>query len=220
MRWNCSSPCMNNIYDLTSLIPMEDFPWQEVVLGASKSTKKASIFYGIGKNEHQLTPEQTTWYAALNEGTALKGLDILLTQPRDQSKWNDAWYQLGSSDFWEPSSNMQHFPSLQSWINSINVFAETGRQIIFIQLQNQSTPPHVDQDPRRAPPGYQDPTEFLWITSARGGKQLIVHGQTAPHVCWFNSYVSHHTLAAPGLRWSLRIDGRFTEQFKEKLNTV
>ena len=210
---------MNDIYDLTAILPMDRFPWDDVIQGISKSKKKASIFYGVSRNKFNLTPEESTWYWALSLNEAVHGLDILLTVPRNPSLWSEAWYKLGQGDFWQYNENMQYFAGLQAWLKSANVFKETGRQIVFIQLQHSATPPHVDQDLQRAPAEYQQPAEFIWITPSNG-KQLMVNGNPAPHVCWFNSYVYHGTQPAAGIRWSLRIDGRFTEEFKDKLNTL
>lgn len=211
---------MNDIYDLTNVLPMDTFPWDDVMQAISKSVKKASIFYGVTQQQTNLTPEESTWYTALRDGTVLKGLDILLTRPKDLTQWNQAWYKLGQADFWTPyNDNMRHYDKLQQWIKDADIFSETGRQIVFIQLQNTATPPHVDQDPSRAPEGYRDPTEFIWITP-KNGKQLMVNNKPAPQACWFNSYINHCTLPAEGIRWSLRIDGKFTEEFKHKLNTL
>lgn len=208
---------MKDFYDLTGIVPMQTFPWQEAVIGMSRSVKKASIFYGVSDNQHQLTPEQSTWHSALTQGTKLKGLDILLTAP---SNWSEAWYKLGQGDFWTATENMRYFAGLQQWIADSGIFTQTGRQIFFIQMQNSNTPDHVDQNPQQAPAGYKDPPEFLWITPTVSGKQLIVNKQQVPTVCWFNSYISHCTRAEAGLRWSLRIDGKFTKEFKEKLTQL
>jgi hypothetical protein len=210
---------MKNLYNLSTTVSLDNFPWDEVIVGISKSTKKASIFYGVSNNNAGLTPEESTWHTALTESAPLKGLDILLTKPQDETKWNSAWYNLGYSNFWAPTKNIEYFPGLQAWIQSSGVFKETGRQIIFIQMQFSSTPRHVDQDPARAPEGYKDPPEFLWITN-HNGKRLLVQGESTDNVCWFNSYVPHETLPDSGLKWSLRIDGKFTDEFKNKLKQL
>lgn len=208
---------MKDHYDLTAIVPMQTFPWKEAVIGMSKSAKKASIFYGATDSEYNLTPEQSTWYSALTNRTKLKGLDILLTTP---AKWSEAWYKLGQSDFWTANSNMQYFPNLQQWIASSGIFAETGRQIFFIQMQDSNTPDHIDQDPQKIPAEYNYQPEFLWITPMSMGKRLIVNKEPTAAVCWFNSYISHCTQPEPGLRWSLRIDGKFTKEFKEKITQL
>lgn len=205
---------MKDSYDLTSVIDMTNFPWDEIPLGIAKSVKKASIFYGNNHNAHGLTPEQKTWYDSVVNSQPLKGLDILLTSAKS---WHDAWYKLGINEHWTPTANLQYFPRLQAWLTEIKVFEQIGRQIIFIQLQHASTPKHVDQNLRDAPAEYQRPSEFIWITHKDHGKKLIVNNSETSHVTWFNSYAEHYTLPDSGLKWSVRIDGMFTDKFKKEL---
>lgn len=205
---------MKDIYDLRSIVNTESFPWDEMSIGIARSIKRASIFYGHDSAESNLTTEQQVWHNAIIAGKPLKGLDIMLTQAKT---WHDAWYKLGHADHWTPTVNMQYFPRLQQWLKENNIFKEIGRQILFIQLQNTSTPRHVDEDLNNAPEEHRRPMEFIWITSDQLGKRLFVDDVEAPHITWFNSYIEHYTLPEPGLRWSIRIDGQFTEEFKNKL---
>jgi hypothetical protein len=205
---------MKDIYDLRSIVNTAVFPWNEIPIGIAKSVKKASIFYGHNSASNDLTMEQQEWHRAITEGKPIKGLDILLTQAKT---WHDAWYKLGQADHWTPTPNIQYFPKVQQWLKENNIFKETGRQIVFIQLQNASTPRHVDQDLNNAPEEFRTPSEFIWITADRLGKRLFVNDVEAPHITWFNSYIEHYTLPENGLRWSIRIDGKFTEEFKKKL---
>lgn len=207
---------MNDFYNLDSIVDMQHFPWEEIKLGIAKSTKKASIFYGHntpGDNPGSLTPEQAVWYTAIKNKQSLKGMDILLTTART---WHDAWYKLGHTAHWKATENLSHFPQLQQWIKDSNVFRETGRLIIFIQLQGTCTPVHVDENFDRIPEEYKKIPEFIWI-SEQDGKRLIVNKQRTSNIVWFNSFVPHNTEIEEGIRWSLRIDGIFTDEFRGKL---
>lgn len=204
---------MKDFYDLRSVLDVSAFPWSEIPIGIAKSNKKASIFYGHTGKSIGLTPEQNTWYESITNGTALKGLDILLTSA-------NAWYKLGHRNHWTETANMQYFSALQNWIRNTGVFEQTGRQIIFIQLQNSSTPKHIDDNIDLEPAEYRKNQEFVWITSESNGKKLFVNDCQVPNVVWFNSYQPHYTIPEPGLRWSLRIDGKFTKEFKEKLTQL
>lgn len=208
---------MKDIYNLQSVVNTHSFPWDEIPLGIAKSAKKASIFYGHNYNIEGLTPEQQVWHKSITTGSPLKGLDILLTSAKT---WHDAWYKLGYKEHWTPTANIQNFPLLQTWINESNIFKQVGRQIVFIQLQNSSTPRHVDQDLKHAPEEYRNNSEFIWITSPSMGKKLFVNDVQTSYIAWFNSYKEHYTLSEPGLRWSIRIDGLFTDDFKEKLKQL
>jgi hypothetical protein len=207
---------MNDIYNLSAMVPMETFPWEEVLVGLSKANRKASVFYGHSDNKIQpgLTKEQTQWYTAFKSGNSILGLDILLTTAKT---WNDAWYRLSDKDHWTATPEIQHFPKLVEWIKESKVFQNTGRIIFFIQLPFCNSPKHVDEDFDRIPEPYKQHPEFLWITQSTNGKELLVNGVKTDYVTWFNSYTTHETLPAPGLRWSLRIDGKFTDEFKKRI---
>jgi hypothetical protein len=205
---------MKDIYDLTGILNTNLFPWSEIPVGIARSVKKASIFYGHNSIESDLTMEQQVWHNAITASKPIKGLDILLTQAKS---WHDAWYKLGHADHWIETDNFKHFPRLQKWLTANKIFKEIGRQIVFIQLQNAGTPRHVDQDLNDAPEEFRQPSEFIWITSPNQGKKLFVNNVQTPHITWFNSYTEHYTQPEDGIRWSIRIDGKFTEEFKKKL---
>lgn len=207
---------MNDFYNLDGIVDMQNFPWEEIKLGIAKSTKKASIFYGYNTasdNPGGLEPEQVSWYKAIKNKESLKGMDILLSTAKT---WRGAWYKLGYRDCWMPTENLVHFPLLLRWIKDSDIFREIGRLIIFIQLQGSCTPEHVDENFDRIPAEYKKIPEFIWITE-QGGKRLFVNNTQAGNVVWFNSFVPHSTAVEDGVRWSLRIDGIFTEEFKTKL---
>lgn len=220
---------MKNFYNLEGLIDLNSFPWIEVYSGLAKSHKNASIFYGhevvaaqdlnlLSNDAYlKLTPEQRVWYRAVGGGHPLKGLDILLTTPK---AWAGAWYRIDEPEWWSKNGNADHFQKLFDWIRTINVFSGTGRIIFFIQLQGQNTPPHVDEDKSNIPEGYSRQKEFLWLTPPSNPKKLLIEGERAGHIVWFNNYVRHETVAEDNIRWSLRIDGKFNSTFKERLGTI
>jgi hypothetical protein len=211
---------MKDFYNLDTIVSMADFPWEEIHTGIPKCKKNASIFYGHDAHEEStknLTPEQRVWFRTIKYGHPLKGLDILLTNPHE---WPGHWYRIDDPTFWKPTPDMIHFSKLQSWIRNSGIFSGTGRQIFFIQLQNQCTPPHVDEDRTKIPEGYSHQREFLWITSNTNGKKLLVNGKQTGHITWFNNYVEHQTLPENDVRWSLRIDGKFTDRFRESIKLL
>lgn len=208
---------MKDVYDLTTIVGSSLFPWDEIPIGIAKSGKKASIFYGHNHNVQGLTSEQQVWHKNITTGSALKGLDILLTTAKS---WHDAWYKLGIADHWSPTDNVQNFPLLQQWLKQSNIFKQIGRQIVFIQLQNANTPKHIDQNLNNAPEEFRKNAEFIWITSNTMGKKLFVNEVQTSHITWFNSYAEHYTLPESGIRWSIRIDGQFSDNFKEKLKQL
>ena len=208
---------MKDIYDLRSIVNAESFPWEEIPIGIAKSGKQAGVFYGHYDASMDLSHEQQVWYNSIVNSEPLNALIVLLTSAKS---WHDAWYKLEIEEYWNSTPNIKNFPLLQTWIKQSNIFKQTGRQLVFLQLQNANSPRHVDADLNNAPEEYRKNSEFIWITSETNGKKLFVNNIEAPYITWFNSYLEHYTLPESGVRWSIRIDGLFTEEFKEKLKHV
>jgi hypothetical protein len=187
---------MKDIYDLTLEVPFDKFPWEEINLGIKKSNKSPTRFYGHPADAIGL------------------GSDIFLTSAVDRK---NAWYKLAEKENWKNNINMNNFPLLQTWITNLTFFKNTGRILFFLQEAGKFTPAHIDEDINRAPIEYQIPSEFIWLTNSVNGKKLIVNGNQAPYACWFNSYLTHNTIPSDTETWSLRIDGKFTDEFKQKI---
>lgn len=206
---------MNDFYDLSTLLPIDKIPWEEIYTGIAKSTKQGVPFYGY--NDHIISGfnrEETEWYHSIKFGDNLKGLAVILRLPRNSKS---AWYTLGEHNNWYETANYKHFHELIKWVNDSNIFTETGRIIFFIQLIGTQTPRHIDMDLSKAPIEYQKRTEFIWLTDPNNPKQLLVNGNPAGNFTWFNNYAPHETLPSSTTKFSLRIDGKFTEEFKKKL---
>jgi hypothetical protein len=220
---------MKDFYNLDGLINLSNFPWDEVHSGLAKSRKSASIFYQhegaltqqlklhLNADYNKLTAEQKVWYRAISGVKPLKGMDVLLSEPRS---WEGAWYKIDSAVWWRKNSNAVNFPKLFNWIQNCDVFTETGRVIFFIQLQGQCTPPHIDEDRKKIPAEHANQKEFIWLTPPSNPKKLLIDGVHAGNVVWFNNYIKHETVAEHNVRWSLRIDGKFTSHFKKRLGII
>jgi hypothetical protein len=206
---------MKDLYDLSMIIPVETIPWEEFYTGIAKSIKRGVPFYGY--NDDIVTGfnrEQSEWYKSIKYGDNLKGLAVSLRFPKNPKS---AWYTLGESKNWYETENYKNFPELIKWINDSRIFTETGRILFFIQLIGTQTPPHIDMDLSKAPIEYQKRTEFIWLTDPNNSKQLLVNGNPAGNFAWFDNYQTHETLSTNTTKFSLRIDGKFTDEFKKKL---
>jgi len=208
---------MNDFYDLTSLLPLDTFPWENLYRGLAKSAKFGMPFYGYSEEPliDNFTREEAEWYKSIKYGDNLKGLAVMLRLPKERGS---AWYTLGESKNWYNFDyNYRHFPELITWINKSNIFTETGRIMFFIQLVGTHTPPHIDMDLSKAPIEYQKNTEFIWLTDPKNPKQLLVNGIPTSNFTWFNNFTTHETLPTTTTKFSLRIDGKFTKDFKKKI---
>lgn len=206
---------MKDLYDLSNMIPVDGIPWEEIYTGIAKSIKRSVPFYGYNDNILPgFSREETEWYNSIKFGDNLKGLAVILRLPKDSKS---AWYTLGERNNWYETENYKHFPKLIQWVNDADIFTETGRIIFFIQLIGTHTPRHIDMDLSKAPIEYQKRTEFIWLTDPNNPKQLLVNDVAAGNFTWFNNFIPHETLPTTKTKFSLRIDGKFNDTFKKKL---
>jgi len=120
------------------------------------------------------------------------------------------------------STFSDQFKFLFDWINLQNCFSEYGRVIFWINEANQRTAFHMDYKPKFKGL-YKDP--FIWLTGDPP-KQLMVKDTATGEIHYSNARALifdtsnyHASLAPPNYAaWSLRIDGKFTDEFIQKTN--
>ena len=118
----------------------------------------------------------------------------------------------------EFTDNAKYFPKLLEFINNAP-FKEYGRIEIFVCDANNGVPEHTDamddDDPNR-PPG-----DFLWFTPRGNDKKFYVwddkgNKHYASHISWFNERDPHGSDPVPYSTYSIRVDGIFKDEFREK----
>lgn len=117
-----------------------------------------------------------------------------------------------------------HFPYLLEIIDTMP-FAGIGRVMLFMTEANNSTVPHFDvltQQQRQEKPN----DEFIWFNTKSNSKGIFVLDEetmlkhcpeTDKKFIWFNEMDYHGTDAVPHFSFSIRIDGKFNDQVKEKI---
>jgi hypothetical protein len=214
-----------SVRDLTSVPALNTFPWETVYTGLAKSRKTMTTFYGdVHSTKFTRTlddrwtdRDQWRWYNALRHGVNVEGFNVNVTAlPNKYMHFDQHWWARSHEPIWEPTDNAKYFDVLRQWIDNSGIFKHTGRQTFFIQIAGQSSPLHTDFDPAGVPEHLRKPGEFIWLTPPDRPKQLTIAGQTAPWCCWFNHFDWHGTAPEKDTRWSLRIDGSFSDEFKTK----
>lgn len=211
------------IIDFTTWPALSNFPWEEVYVGLAKARKTVTTFYGdIHSTQYTHTfderwtdRDQWRWYNSLRHGVNVEGFNVSLSSCTNMSYTNQWWARSHQSAFWKPTAEAALFPQLQQWIRESGIFTETGRKVFFIQIAGQGSPIHTDFDPSKVSPELRKPGEFIWLTPPQLPKRLTVDGQPAPWCCWFNHFSPHGSQPETDTRWSLRIDGVFTEEFRK-----
>jgi hypothetical protein len=129
----------------------------------------------------------------------------------------DDYYELDRTELWRPTPEAQEFAPLMGFIATLP-FAATGRIIIMYDYDGRAVPAHRDHDSAHLC------HEFVWfrtnllkplyMLNPESGERLDV----TSHSAWFDTVNQYHGAdAAPGLSFSIRVDGRFTDAFRAKI---
>jgi hypothetical protein len=134
-----------------------------------------------------------------------------------QSELPDSYFDLDRPGVWRPTDASTEFSLLMDFIATLP-FKSTGRMLIM-----------YDDEPREVP-AHRDHTEtevlhdFVWFRTNLNkpfyvlnyitGERQDVSGYSA----WFDTVNQFHgSGAADGLAFSIRVDGIFSDEFKEKI---
>jgi hypothetical protein len=129
----------------------------------------------------------------------------------------DDYYDLDRCENWHATDEVEEFPELIDFIATLP-FAATGRMLIMYDAQGRPVTAHRDHDS-------QDLChEFIWLRTnldkpfymldPATGEKAYVRG----HSAWFDTVNQYHGADGTGeLSWSIRIDGRFTDQFRAQM---
>ena len=129
----------------------------------------------------------------------------------------ESYYDLDDIRLWQPSEAAEEFSELMGFIATLP-FAATGRMLIIYDDSGREVPAHRDHDS-------QDLChEFIWLRTnfdkpfymlaPETGEKLYVRS----HSAWFDSVNQFHGAdATGGLSFSLRIDGRFSDDLRSRI---
>jgi hypothetical protein len=108
-----------------------------------------------------------------------------------------------------------------NWLDCQNIFQYYGRVNFFINHPGSYQLPHTDPDD----PTKDLPDEFIWINFSPDRKKFYVLDDenqkiyVPGYINWFNTKNLHGGDIVEYSCYSLRIDGKFTEEFKSKFKT-
>lgn len=125
------------------------------------------------------------------------------------------------------TDNASHFPELVKWINGLP-FKAIGRALFFIHEHDCDLVMHSDlkyskELGQRYIADQPHTAEFIWIRST-ADKSFFVYDESTNtkhyvkgNTAWFNSYDIHGGDREKTMTFSLRVDGSFTNELREKL---
>jgi hypothetical protein len=134
-----------------------------------------------------------------------------------RSREPEDYYDLDRTDLWEPTEEAQEFAGLMDFIATLP-FAATGRIIIMYDNSGRAVSAHRDHDSTDLC------HEFIWFRTSFAkpfymlnpgtGEKLYVRS----HAAWFDTVNQYHGAdASHGLAFSIRVDGRFTDEFRRQI---
>jgi hypothetical protein len=126
----------------------------------------------------------------------------------------EAYYDLDDTDVWQPSGEAEEFPELMDFLATLP-FAATGRMLIIYDDSGREVPAHRDHDSEDLC------HEFIWLRTnfdkpfymldPGTGEKLYV----SSHSAWFDTVNQFHGAdSTGGLSFSLRVDGRFSDDLR------
>jgi hypothetical protein len=134
-----------------------------------------------------------------------------------RSDREDDYYDLDHCDRWSPSEEAGEFSELMDFLATLP-FAASGRMLIMYDPAGSAVTAHRDHDSTDLC------HEFIWLRTNLD-KPFYMHdpatgekAYVAGHSAWFDTVNQYHGAAATGeLAWSIRIDGRFTDDFRKQI---
>ena len=118
---------------------------------------------------------------------------------------------------WERTENAVEFDELIRFIETLP-FAGTGRMLIIYDDAGKTVPAHRDHLDTKIC------NEFIWFRTNRRKPLYMLNPSTrekkyvASYSAWFDSVNQYHGCdAVEGLSFSIRIDGRFTDEFRKMI---
>ncbi|MFL6227710.1 MAG: hypothetical protein ACJ741_02910 [Pyrinomonadaceae bacterium] len=134
-----------------------------------------------------------------------------------QSKEPDSYYDLDRTELWEPTAAVEEFSELMSFIRTLP-FEATGRMLIMYDHAPRPVTPHRDHDVAEVC------HEFVWFRTNLSKPFYMLNQHTgekqyvASYSAWFDTVNQYHgSDPCDGLSFSVRVDGRFTEEFRRQI---
>jgi hypothetical protein len=134
-----------------------------------------------------------------------------------QSEREQDYYDLDRTELWHPTEDAEEFAELSAFIRTLP-FTSTGRIIIMYDDGGRAVSAHRDHDSRELC------HEFIWFRTNMDKPFYMLNPDTgeklyvSSHSAWFDTVNQFHGAdASGGLSFSIRIDGRFSDDFRRQI---
>jgi hypothetical protein len=158
--------------------------------------------YRLEENSPYQPGVREIWLSRTKPGTPYDYLDLV-----DQT------------NLWGRTKAADDFTLLMDFIETLP-FAETGRMLIIYDDAGKSVPAHRDHLEKEVC------NEFVWFRTNLKKPFYVLNHETneklyvESYSAWFDSVNQYHgSDAFDGLSFSIRVDGKFTDEFRQKIPT-
>ena len=134
-----------------------------------------------------------------------------------QSERPDDYYDLDRTDLWHETEDAAEFGELMDFIATLP-FAATARMIIMYDDSGRAVPAHRDHDSPELC------HEFIWFRTNLDKPFYMLEPETGEklyvrsHSAWFDTVNQFHGAdATGGLSFSIRVDGRFSDELRRTI---
>lgn len=188
---------------------------------AESASQRVKDFYVQHANDKKALEE----YAKFAYGIYVPAFPVNLARQTKAADRYGVAREVDTPEAWERNRSM--FPSIQRFIDECGAFKTTGRISIIVQHTNCAEPIHAD---------YKHPNnvflkqhvadaekEFIWLNPTGWKRLFILDEQTQEKhyveskAAWFNGLDAHGVDAINRQSWTLRIDGVYTNEFRQKV---
>ena len=133
------------------------------------------------------------------------------------SELPDSYFDLDRTELWHPTTNANEFALLMDFIATLP-FKATGRMLIMYDDSPRPVTAHRDHIE------IDLCHEFVWFRTNLKKPFYVLNEQTneklyiESYAAWFDTVNQFHGAdAADGLNFSIRVDGKFSDEFKKKI---
>ena len=134
-----------------------------------------------------------------------------------RSEREDDYYDLDRTELWHPTPEAEEFSELMDFIATLP-FKATGRMLIMYDDSGRAVSAHRDHDSAELC------HEFIWMRTNLDKPFYMLNPETgeklyvASHSAWFDSVNQYHGAdATGGLSFSIRVDGVFSDAFRNQI---
>lgn len=168
----------------------------------------------------EMNHDQQNTFLKLYKGLYNPSTTVYLREAKNDIPGLTAYKNKMNPEYFTWNKNVENFPKLKKWLDNLigDVFECYGRILFFIHEHDCKLLLHRD-----GVSYYPHRNEFIWLNPVEKKKFYVLdeksntrHYVDSPAV-FFNDLDMHGGDSADSMTWSLRIDGVFTEKFREKI---